>query len=155
MVSKRNLTRPRSKKRQQPLKDVKFIYRHINPRQVVIDQAAGPTGRPAMKEYTFRDHLKEELKDPYFKELHELSQQKLEVVKKIIAYRIRHKLNQRQLAKQLGVSQQHISNIENGTFSSVATLEKVLLGIGYSVKIQAVPLSGKARNRLNKVLSRG
>jgi len=108
-----------------------------------------------MKEYTFRDHLKEELKDPYFKELHELSQQKLEVVKKIIAYRIRHKLNQRQLAKQLGVSQQHISNIENGTFSSVATLEKVLLGIGYSVKIQAVPLSGKARNRLNKVLSRG
>ena len=107
-----------------------------------------------MKEYTVRDHLKEELKDPYFKELHELSQQKLEVVKKIIAYRIKNKLNQRQLAKQLGVSQQHISNIENGTFSSIATLEKVLLGIGYSVKIQAVPLSGKARNRLNKVLSR-
>ena len=107
-----------------------------------------------MKEYTFKDHLKEELKDPYFKELHELSQQKLEVVKKIIAYRIKHKLNQRQLAKQLGVSQQHISNIENAEFSSVATLEKVLLGIGYSVKIQAVPLSGKARNRLSKVLSR-
>ena len=107
-----------------------------------------------MKEYTFRDHLKEELKDPYFKELHELSQQKLEVVKKIIAYRIKHKLNQRQLAKQLGVSQQHISNIENAEFSSVATLEKVLLGIGYSVKIQAVPLSGKAKNRLNKILSR-
>lgn len=107
-----------------------------------------------MKEYTFRDHLKEELKDPYFKELHELSQQKLEVVKKIIAYRIKHKLNQRQLAKHIGVSQQHISNIENGEFSSIATLEKVLLGIGYSVKIQAVPLSGKAKNRLNKILSR-
>jgi transcriptional regulator with XRE-family HTH domain len=107
-----------------------------------------------MKEYTFKDHLKEELKDPYFKELHELSQQKLEVVKKIIAYRIKHKLNQRQLAKQLGVSQQHISNIENAEFSSVATLEKVLLGIGYSVKIQAIPLSGKARNRLSKVLSK-
>jgi len=107
-----------------------------------------------MKEYSFRDHLKEELKDPYFKELHELSQQKLEVVKKIIAYRIKYKLNQRQLAKQIGVSQQHISNIENGEFSSIATLEKVLLGIGYSVKIQAVPLSGKARNRLNNVLSK-
>lgn len=107
-----------------------------------------------MKEYTVRDHLKEELKDPYFKELHELSQQKLEVVKKIIAYRIKHKLNQRQLAKKIGVSQQHISNIENGEFSSVATLEKVLLGIGYSVRIQAVPLSGKAKNRLSKVLTR-
>jgi len=107
-----------------------------------------------MKEYTFKDHLKEKLKDPQFKELYELDRQKLEVVKKIIAYRIKHKLNQRQLAKQLGVSQQHISNIENAEFSSVATLEKVLLGIGYSVKIQAVPLSGKARNRLSKVLSR-
>jgi len=107
-----------------------------------------------MKEYTFRDHLKEELKDPYFKELYELSQQKLQVVKKIIAYRIKHKLNQRQLAKKIGVSQQHISNIENGEFSSVATLEKVLLGIGYSVRIQAIPLSGKAKNRLSKVLSK-
>jgi len=107
-----------------------------------------------MKEYTFRDHLKEELKDPYFKELYELSQQKLQVVKKIIGYRIKYNLNQRQLAKQLGVSQQHISKIENGEFSSMATLEKVLLGIGYSVKIQAIPLSGKAKNRLSKVLSR-
>lgn len=101
-----------------------------------------------MKEYTFRDHLKEMLKDPYFKELYELDQQKLEVVKKIIAYRIKHKLNQRQLAKKIGVSQQHISKIENGEFSSVTTLEKVLLGIGYSVKIQAVPLSNKVKNRL-------
>ena len=107
-----------------------------------------------MKEYTFRDHLKEMLKDPQFKELYELDHQKLEVVKKIIVYRIKHKLNQRQLAKQIGVSQQHISKIENGEFSSVSTLEKVLLGIGYSVKIQAVPLSSKVRNRLNKVLSR-
>ena len=107
-----------------------------------------------MKEYTFRDHLKEMLKDPYFKELYELDQQKLEVVKKIVAYRIKHKLNQRQLAKQIGVTQQHISKIENGEFSSVATLEKVLLGIGYSVRIQAVPLSGKVKNRLNKILSR-
>ena len=107
-----------------------------------------------MKEYTFRDHLKKELKDPYFKELYELGQQKMVVVKKIIAYRIKHKLNQRQLAKKLGVSQQHISKIENAEFSSVATLEKVLLGIGYSVKIQVVPLSVKAKNRLSKVLAR-
>ncbi|MBF0483087.1 MAG: helix-turn-helix transcriptional regulator [Candidatus Omnitrophica bacterium] len=107
-----------------------------------------------MKEYTFKDHLKEMLKDPYFKELYELDQQKLEVVKKIIAYRIKHKLNQRQLAKQIGITQQHISKIENGEFSSVSTLEKVLLGIGYSVRIQAVPLRGKIKNRLNKVLSK-
>ena len=105
-----------------------------------------------MKEYSVRDHLKEELKDPYFKELHELSQQKLEVVKKIIAHRIKHKLSQRQLAKQIGVSQQHISKIESGEFSSMATLARVLMGIGYSVKIEVVPLSAKTKNRLKKVL---
>ena len=105
-----------------------------------------------MKEYTVKDHLKEELKDPYFKELYELDQQKLAVVKKIIAYRIKHHLTQGQLAKQIGVTQQHISKIENGEFSSVATLEKVLLGIGYSVRIQVVPLSSKTKNRISKAL---
>ena len=29
-----------------------------------------------MKEYSVKDHLREELKDPYFKELYELDQQK-------------------------------------------------------------------------------
>lgn len=106
-----------------------------------------------MKEYTVKEHLKEELQDPYFKELYELEQQKLAVVKKIIAYRIKHSLNQKQFAKQIGVTQQHISKIENGEFSSVATLEKILLAIGYSVRIQVVPLSGKIKNRLSKMLN--
>jgi len=106
-----------------------------------------------MKEYSFREHLKEMLKDPYFKELYELDQQKLEVVKKIIAYRVKHKLSQRQLAKKIGVSQQHISKIENSEFSSMATLEKVLIGIGYSVRLQVVPLSNKTKNRLKEVVA--
>ena len=107
-----------------------------------------------MREYSFRDHLKEILKDPYFKELYELDQQKLAIVKKIVAYRIKYKLTQGQLAKQIGITQQHISKIENGEFSSVSTLEKVLLGIGYAVKIQAVPLKGKLKHRLSKIMSR-
>ena len=106
-----------------------------------------------MKEYTFRDHLKEMLKKSDFKELYELDQQKLAVVKKIIAYRIKHNLSQGELAKRLGVTQQHISKIENGEFSSVVTLEKVLLGIGYRVKIEVVPLNIKAKNRIFKSLS--
>ena len=106
-----------------------------------------------MKEYTVKDHLKKELKDPYFKELYELDQQKLVLVKRIVAYRIKHNLTQGQLAKQIGVTQQHISKIENGEFSSVITLEKVLLGIGYRVKIEIVPLNTKAKNRIFKALS--
>jgi len=93
-----------------------------------------------MKTQRVEEHLKEKLKDPYFRELYELEEQKLTIVKPIIAYRIKHKLSQGQLAKRAGVTQQHISKIENGEFSSIATLEKVLLFIGFTVKFEAVPV---------------
>lgn len=99
------------------------------------------------------DLLKEDLKDPYFKELWELEEQKLEIVKPIIEYRIKHNLTQGQLAKKIGVTQQHISNIESGEFSSVATLEKVLLFVGYKVKMEAVPLTRSVRERILKFLN--
>lgn len=89
------------------------------------------------------DVLKEELKDPHFKELWELEQQKLVVVKKILAYRVKYDLTQGQFARKVGVTQQYISKIESGDFSSVAVLEKVLRAIGYMVKITVVPLKTK------------
>ena len=94
------------------------------------------------------EHLKEKLKDPYFKELYELEEQKLAIVKRIIDYRIKHKMTQEQLAKMARVTQQHISKIENGEFSSIATLEKVLLFIGYTVKFEVVPLEKKVRAQI-------
>lgn len=102
-----------------------------------------------MKTRKVSDHLKEELKDPYFKELHELEQQKMNIVKKIVDYRIKHKLNQADLAKKVGVTQQHISKIENAEFSSVLTLEKVLLAIGYTVQINVKPLSPSVKRKLS------
>ncbi len=104
-----------------------------------------------MKPEKVAEHLKGKLKDPYFKELYELEEQKLAIVKRIIDYRIKNKLTQGQLAKKAGVTQQHISKIENGEFSSVATLERILLFIGYTVRIQAVPLSPKVKNRIGHV----
>ena len=97
-------------------------------------------------------HLKEKLKDPYFRELYELEEQKLEIVKRIVEHRIQHELNQKQLADQIGVSQQHISKIENGEFASVMTLEKVLLLIGYTVKLQAVRLDSKIADQIGKII---
>lgn len=97
------------------------------------------------------EHLKEKLKDPYFKELHELEEQKLSIVKRIVEYRIKNKMTQGQLARKARVSQQYISKIENGEFSSVATLEKVLLFIGYTVRIEAVPLRASVKNSIDRM----
>lgn len=98
------------------------------------------------------EHLKEKLKDPYFKELYELEEQKFKIVKRIVEYRVKNKLSQKQLADKVGVTQQHISKIENGEFSSISTLEKVLLFIGYTVKMQAIPLSQGIKHRLEKLI---
>ena len=98
------------------------------------------------------EHLKEKMKDPYFRELYELEEQKLKIVKRIIEYRVKNKLSQKQLADKVGVTQQHISKIENGEFSSISTLEKVLLFIGYTVKMQAIPLSQGIKHKLERLI---
>lgn len=91
-----------------------------------------------------KNHLTKKLKDPHFKELYELEVQKLAIVKRIVDYRIKHKLSQALLAKRVGVTQQYISKIERGEFSNIATLEKVLLHLGYTMRLKAVPLIHKA-----------
>ena len=88
-------------------------------------------------------HLQQKLKNPYFRELYELESQKNKILKKIIEYRMKHKLSQGQLAEKAGVTQQHISKIESGEFSNIVTLEKILLFIGFTVRLEAVPLSRK------------
>lgn len=62
------------------------------------------------------DHLQERRRQPSFRELQELDEEKLKVTKVIIGVRIRRKLSQAALAKQLGVTQQQISKLENGDF---------------------------------------
>jgi transcriptional regulator with XRE-family HTH domain len=101
-----------------------------------------------MKIEKVQDHLKEKLKDPYFRELYELEEQKLAIVKHIIAYRIKHNLSQSQLAKRAGITQQHISKIENGEFSNITTLEKVLLFIGFTVKLAITPLDKRVQEQI-------
>ena len=97
-------------------------------------------------------HLKEKLKDPYFKELYELEEQKLEIVKRIIDYRVKHGLNQKELADKVGVTQQHISKIESGDFASIMTLEKVLLVIGYTVQMRVIQLKPSLADQIRKVM---
>ena len=89
------------------------------------------------------DHLKEELKDPQFREFYELEAQKFQAVKRIIAARIKYGWSQADLAEKAGVTQQHISKIENGEFTNLLALEKLLGFFGLAIRVSVVSLSGK------------
>ena len=106
-----------------------------------------------MKTRKVSEHLKEELKDAYFKELYELEEQKYSIIKVIINYRIKNNLNQTELADRMGVTQQFISKIENGEFSSFSTLAKVMLNIGYAVKIEPVALTPSRKNKIRELMA--
>ncbi len=86
------------------------------------------------------DYIKEKIKmNPDFKVRYDLLMEKAAVVKKIIAYRIRHKLSQEQLAKEIGVTQQYISKIEEGEFSNLDAIENILGHLGYRLRLEVVP----------------
>jgi DNA-binding XRE family transcriptional regulator len=87
------------------------------------------------------DYIKEKIKrNPDFKARYGLLMEKAVVVKKIIEYRLRHKLSQGQLAKELGVTQQYVSKIEEGEFSNLDAIENILEHIGYRLKLEVVPV---------------
>jgi DNA-binding XRE family transcriptional regulator len=86
------------------------------------------------------DYIKEKMKkNPDFKARYDLIKEKTAVVKKIIAYRIRHNLSQERLAEEIGVTQQYISKIEEGEFSNLDAIEGILEHIGYRLRLEVVP----------------
>ena len=90
------------------------------------------------------EHLQEKRRHPSFRELQELDEEKLKVAKVIIGERVRRQLSQTALARQLGVTQQQISKLENGDFDNLGTLQKVLSVLGYHVRVSAIPLHHEA-----------
>ena len=93
-------------------------------------------------------HLERKLKDPLLGELYELEMQKAQIAKLLIAERAKRGLTQGQLARKLGVTQQQISKIENGNFTDLKVVQKVLLTLGHSIRVVAVPLRSKTRKDL-------
>ena len=90
------------------------------------------------------DYIKKKIKnDKSFADKYTWTIQKSSIVAKIIKYRNKHNLTQAQLAESLGVTQQYISKIEEGEFSSLETVEKLLYKLGYGVKIQIVSIKGR------------
>lgn len=62
--------------------------------------------------YTFKDHLKESLKDPRFKKAWKKSQVEYDLASTLIKKRLSRKISQRSLAKKINTTQAVISRIE-------------------------------------------
>ncbi len=95
-----------------------------------------------------REHFAEKMKNPYLREFYELEQEKARIASLIVRYRIQHRLTQGELAKRIQVSQQQISKIEQGDFSSLVTIQKVLVALGYHVIVKAEPLNAYRKRAL-------
>jgi DNA-binding XRE family transcriptional regulator len=81
-------------------------------------------------------HLKEELKDPRFKEAYELERVKVALAQKIAEIRDRLNLNQSELARRMHVSQQFISQVESGEGNlTLETLWKLGQSLNMGIQI--------------------
>lgn len=88
----------------------------------------------------FRNFLKENLeKDPEFKDIWTKDAGKRELVKKIIALRIKEHLTQKDLAEKIGTNQSAISRLENGRYNpSVDFLMRIAKALNKRVEINFV-----------------
>ncbi|HAV14878.1 MAG TPA: transcriptional regulator [Candidatus Pacebacteria bacterium] len=79
-----------------------------------------------MKTYTFKNHLKESLKDIRFRDVWKKGDLEYQLARQIIRLRIQKKLSQRALAKKLKTTQAKISQVERMTANpSLAFLKKI------------------------------
>jgi DNA-binding XRE family transcriptional regulator len=89
---------------------------------------------------TFRDRLREDLKNSEFKAHYQEERQALKLAMKIAKLREKKGLSQQQLATLMGTSQQAVSRIESGEYEgfTLKTLEKIAEATGTKVKIEFV-----------------
>ncbi|MBI2094479.1 MAG: XRE family transcriptional regulator [Candidatus Omnitrophica bacterium] len=88
----------------------------------------------------FRDYLKDELKDPTFREAYEEEGVYAELAVQIARLRVQKKLSQKRLARLLHTSQQTVSRLEdphNASYS-VRTLVKIAHALGKELKVEFV-----------------
>ena len=89
---------------------------------------------------SFRDTLKEQLKDPDFKKEYDSLEAEYQVINAIIYARKTTKITQKQLSEKTGIAQSDISKIENGNGNpSLKTIERLARGMGMNVKVEFVP----------------
>ncbi|MEW6276772.1 MAG: helix-turn-helix transcriptional regulator [Bacillota bacterium] len=96
---------------------------------------------------TFKDHLKEQLKDPAFRQAWEESELNYQIARALIKLRLDLNLTQQELARKAGVPQSVIARLESGRhLPSLRSLEKIVKKLGLQVKLDLVPKTEKAGN---------
>ena len=83
----------------------------------------------------FKDHLKEEMKNPQFKKAFEEEKYLLELGMVITETREKLGLSQKELAQKSHITQQQLSKIENGYNCNLLTLIKVLSALGLDLTL--------------------
>jgi len=92
-----------------------------------------------MKIYTYRQHLKDSLKDPEFRKAWKESEAEYQISRTLIAARLNQKISQRELAKKANTTQAVISRLESMSANpSIALLQKVASALNLKLKIQLV-----------------
>ena len=86
---------------------------------------------------SFRDDLKERLKDPEFAREYRALEPEYEIIRQIILSRVEQNLTQKELADRIGVKQSNISRLESGSYNpSLIFLKKVASGLGKELHIE-------------------
>ncbi len=87
--------------------------------------------------------LNHKIKDPRFKKLYDLESAKVSLAQKIAELREGENLKQAELAKRMNVSQQFISQLENGggVNLTIETLIKIAQSLNRGVKISFPKIS--------------
>ena len=87
----------------------------------------------------YDDLMKEQLKDPGFKEEYDTLEPEFAVMQAILRARVQAGLTQKQLADMTGISQADISRLERGTANpSIKTLQRVATALGRKLQIEFV-----------------
>jgi HTH-type transcriptional regulator / antitoxin HipB len=94
---------------------------------------------------SFRQHLKEKLKDERFRRLYEEEKQLAELSLKILDIREHLGLSQTEVARKAKVTQQQLSKIENGVNCNIATFLKVCNALGIKLDIEPPKVSHLGR----------
>ena len=85
---------------------------------------------------SFRQHLKEKMKDKRFRELYAEERQLAELSLRILDTREHLGLSQAEAARRAKVTQQQLSKIENGVNCNISTFLKVCNALGIKIDLE-------------------